>query len=207
MKKLNSLEIGICAILVLGVLGFVYASDISLTLGKKLIVEWLIIAILIFKLIKNKILKTYLLYCLIISLPITPMRYNQWSFLTLWTILLYTIYFVTVSENFNIKRINWILNTLCVVAFVNACWTVMQYFGVWHIVVPSMWHGGEGLYLEKGYEAMTPNLSGLLGKSNVAGVFYGITLVAFFRKDWCKCLPFVRFGLWQTNSYMWYVRT
>ena len=195
MKKLVSLESIACVVLILGTLAFLYYSDVSMTFGKQLIIEWCILAALIYFLIDNKILKIYLLYCFILTLPLAPMRYNRFAFFSLWTILLYGGYITLIKNKFNPRYMPAILNSLCIVAIINSIWTITQVFDIWFLVKPTFWHAGEAA------GGASPNYSGLMGNSNIAGSYYGITLVAFFRKKWWMFLPLVLYGLAKTNAY------
>lgn len=157
-------------VLIVAILAYVPDGRLSLYVSKALILEWAVILFIALLFLKNWWLKLFVVWCLIVTVG----NYNKFSYITLNTILLMTVFYQILVDKLNKEAITQLLNTICVLALCQSLWMVLQYNGIWWLFIPKT--GAETGNLHK--------LVGFLANTNHAGAFLGISLPAFCRGKW-----------------------
>lgn len=175
-------------VLAVAILGYVPDTHLKGYLSKHLALEWAVIMFIALVFLKNWWLKGFVLW----SLIATVANYNKWSFLTLYTIVLMTVFYQVLCDKLNHKNNIYLLNAICALALIQVGWMILQYCGVWwmftprnKIIVP---------FSNLGY------CVGFLANPNHAGAFLALALPAFFRRRWIWFVPPVLTGLAMSRS-------
>jgi len=147
--------------------------------------------------IKNIWLKLFLLWTIIR----TAMGFVPVSYAGLVFIFIYIMLIQTGIDKLRRDYIPTILNIICGLALLQAIAMVLNYNGIWFIVLPL---GAIGnvipRILEVDLSSTYKVVTGFLSNTNMASVFLALSLPAFFRRKLFWLIPVVFIGLYIANS-------
>ena len=203
---MRDLKFKITSWIVLGVgsLGFI-PGFLPFRTGKIILVEWVIFIAIALWFIKNIWIRLFLLWCILR----TMMGLNQFSLITLHTIVFAIVLFQILSDKLNKDRINAILNIICGIAILQSLMIILQKFGIWfitypigadlkaaHILFPNTLHS---IYLFD--YRVTFDIPGFLDNSDIASAFLAMCLPAFFRAKQLLFIPLILLALFFVHSF------
>lgn len=188
-----------------GVLGFI-PGFLPFRTGKVILVEWAIFFAIALWFIKNIWVRLFLIWCILRVV----IGLNQFSQITLHTIVFAMVLFQILSDKLNKDRINTILNVICGLALLQSAMVILQSFGVWfitfplgvptgtacHILFPKTLHS---IYIFGNQIRAVP--VGFLDNPNIASAFLAMCLPAFFRKERIRLVFFIILALGLIHSF------
>ena len=147
--------------------------------------------------VKNIWLKLFIVWTIIR----TGMNYNSVSHATLMYIFLYILLLQTAVDKLKKDYLPMILNSICFIALLQTTMVILNYYGVWFLILPK---GAEGNVLPSILE-MRPGsghyiTTGFLSNINMSGAFLALCLPAFFRKRWLWFIPLIFVGVYLSHS-------
>ena len=168
--------------LVIGVLGFYPHGVLSLRFGKQLVSEWVLISLVALFFIKNPWVKLFLLWSIIQATPI----YSKWIHFSINTLFLHLVVYQWLSNSLNPKRIERLLDAICVVGIIQTIFMMFQANGLYFMTKPFC------RYMGAHY--------GMMSHHNSASALLALCLPAFFRHKWNLLIPFIWIGLFLSKS-------
>lgn len=185
-------------------MGLLPTSSLPFRVGKEMVSEWVLIGFIISFVISNPFLKMFMLWLLIRCIT----NYNQWAYIEFNTIFFYTLCFQIIVNKFNKQHLILFYNAVCVMALLQVLVMVLQYIGVWWVVVPMNYKELEWtiffkdsfapLYVSSCFPFMpfkSCMFVGFMSHMNEAGALIALCFPFFMRKKWVYCIPVMIIGL------------
>jgi len=185
-------------------LGFI-PGFLPFRIGKIILVEWAIFFAIALWFIKNIWIRLFLLWCILR----TMIGLNQFSLITLHTVVFIIVLFQILSDKLNKDRINTVLNIICGLAILQSIMVILQRFGIWFITYPKGINPETALNLFPrtlypiyvfGYQ-FKAGLVGFLDNPNIASAFLAMCLPAFFRKKQMLFIPIIIIALFFVHCF------
>lgn len=190
ISKEKNMLWAIGAVLAMAVLS-IMPSDMDLRLGKQIIAELSVMCFIACFFIKNKYLRIFLLWNIIR----TFIGYNRFSYITLNTTFIYLMFLQMYSDFIRPRHFKRVLDIICAIAMINCMFMVMQYLGLWVLVLPKggvdviYTHPSKFIHITQALHDYP--LTGLMSNTNMTASLLAVSLPAFMRREWIVCLPLV----------------
>ncbi len=186
-----------------GILGFI-PGFLPFRTGKTILFEWSVFIFITLWFIENIWIKLFLLWCVLRTI----IGLNQFSQITLHTIVFALVLYQILCNKFNKDRINTVLNIICCMAVIQSVMVILQGFRVWFITYPinADFTSAKILFPKTQYSIYLlknnhSDLVGLLDNPNIASAFLAMCLPAFFRRGKLVFIPLVIIALFFIHSF------